>query len=93
MEEAAKNDEWHLNEKIAFSPPEAIPDHYEKPVLSTDTLLRINCGGIRQKNFVGRSKKGKIRLRCQNSRMQLIVWKSGEFKADCLWAICLLQFC
>lgn len=51
MEEAAKNDEWNLNEKIAISPPEAISDNYEKPVLSTDTLSRINRGGIRQKNI------------------------------------------
>lgn len=35
-----------------FAPLEAIPDNYEKLVLSTDTLLRINRGGIRQKNIV-----------------------------------------
>ena len=35
-----------------FAPLEAIPDNYEKIVLSTDTLLRINRGGIRQKNIV-----------------------------------------
>lgn len=35
-----------------FSPLEAIPDNYEKTVLSTDTLISINRGGIRQKNIV-----------------------------------------
>ena len=35
-----------------FAPLEAIPDNYEKLVLSTDTLLRINRGGIRQKNII-----------------------------------------
>lgn len=35
-----------------FGPLEAIPDNYEKLVLSTDTLLRINRGGIRQKNIM-----------------------------------------
>ena len=35
-----------------FSPLEKISDNYEKLVLSTDTLLRINRGGIRQKNIV-----------------------------------------
>lgn len=34
-----------------FAPLEAISDNYEKLVLSTDTLLRINRGGIRQKNI------------------------------------------
>ncbi len=35
-----------------FGPLEAIPDNYEKLVLPTDTLLRINRGGIRQKNIM-----------------------------------------
>lgn len=35
-----------------FAPLEAIHDNYEKLVLSMDTLLRINRGGIRQKNLV-----------------------------------------
>ena len=35
-----------------FCPLEAISDNYEKLVLSTDTLLRINRGGIRQKNII-----------------------------------------
>ncbi len=35
-----------------FSPLEKISDNYEKLVLSTDTLLRINRGGIRQKNII-----------------------------------------
>ena len=35
-----------------FGPLEAIPDNYEKLVLSTDTLLKVNRGGIRQKNIV-----------------------------------------
>ena len=35
-----------------FGPLEALPDNYEKLVLSTDTLLRINRGGIRQKNIM-----------------------------------------
>lgn len=40
------------NTEREFAPLEAIPDNYEKLVLSTDTLLRINRGGIRQKNIV-----------------------------------------
>lgn len=40
------------NTNREFSPLEAISDNYEKLVLSTDTLLRINRGGIRQKNIV-----------------------------------------
>lgn len=35
-----------------FAPLEAIADNYEKMVLSADTLLQINRGGIRQKNIV-----------------------------------------
>ena len=35
-----------------FGPLEAISDNYEKLVLSMDTMLRINRGGIRQKNIV-----------------------------------------
>lgn len=35
-----------------FAPLEAIADNYPKLVLSTDTLLRINRGGIRQKNLM-----------------------------------------
>ena len=35
-----------------FAPLEAIADNYEKLVLSTDTLLRINRDGIRQKNIM-----------------------------------------
>ncbi len=35
-----------------FSPLEQIPDNYEKVVLSTDTLLRINRNGIRQRNII-----------------------------------------
>ena len=35
-----------------FAPLEAVSDNYEKLVLSTDTLLRINRGGIKQKNIV-----------------------------------------
>lgn len=40
------------NTEREFAPLEAISDNYEKLVLSTDTLLRINRGGIRQKNIV-----------------------------------------
>ena len=40
------------NTEREFGPLEAISDNYEKLVLSTDTLLRINRGGIRQKNIV-----------------------------------------
>lgn len=40
------------NTEREFLPLEAISDNYEKLVLSTDTLLRINRGGIRQKNIV-----------------------------------------
>ena len=35
-----------------FAPLEAITDNYEKVVLSMDTLLHINRGGIRQKNMI-----------------------------------------
>lgn len=35
-----------------FGPLEKISDNYEKLVLSTDTLLHINRGGIRQKNIL-----------------------------------------
>lgn len=40
------------NTEREFAPLEAISDNYEKLVLSTDNLLRINRGGIRQKNIV-----------------------------------------
>lgn len=40
------------NTEREFAPLEAIPDNYEKIVLSTDTLLSVNRGGIRQKNIV-----------------------------------------
>ena len=40
------------NTEREFSPLAAISDNYEKLVLSTDTLLRINRNGIRQKNIV-----------------------------------------
>ncbi len=40
------------NTEREFAPLEAIPDNYEKMVLSTDTLLRIDRGGIPQKNIV-----------------------------------------
>ena len=40
------------NMEREFGPLEAIPDNYEKLVLSTDTLLKVNRGGIRQKNIV-----------------------------------------
>ena len=40
------------NTNREFSPLETISDNYEKLVLSMDTLLRINRGGIRQKNIV-----------------------------------------
>ena len=35
-----------------FAPLEEIHDNYEKVVISTDTLLRINRGGIKQKNII-----------------------------------------
>lgn len=35
-----------------FAPLEEIQDNYEKVVISTDTLLRINRGGIKQKNII-----------------------------------------
>lgn len=35
-----------------FAPLEAITDNYRKLVLSTDTLLRINRGGIQQKSIM-----------------------------------------
>lgn len=35
-----------------FRPLESIRDNYEKTVLTTDTLLQINRGGIRQKNII-----------------------------------------
>ena len=40
------------NTNREFAPLEAITDNYEKVVLSMDTLLHINRGGIRQKNIV-----------------------------------------
>lgn len=40
------------NTEREFSPLEAINDNYEKLVLSTDTLLSINRGGIKQKNIL-----------------------------------------
>lgn len=40
------------NTEREFAPLEAIRDNYEKLVLSMDTLLRVNRGGIRQKNLV-----------------------------------------
>ena len=40
------------NMEREFAPLEAIRDNYEKLVLSTDTLLKINRGGIRQKNIM-----------------------------------------
>lgn len=39
------------NMEQEFRPLEAISDNYEKVVLSTDTL-RVNRGGIRQKNII-----------------------------------------
>ena len=39
------------NMEREFAPLEAIADNYEKLVLSTDTLLSINRGGIRQKSI------------------------------------------
>ena len=35
-----------------FAPLEAIADNYEKLVLSADTLLPVNRGGIRQRNII-----------------------------------------
>ena len=35
-----------------FAPLEAIADNYEKVVISTDSLLNFNRGGIRQKNIL-----------------------------------------
>lgn len=40
------------NTEREFAPLEAIADNYEKTVISTDTLLNINRGGIRRKNIV-----------------------------------------
>lgn len=40
------------NTEREFGPLEAISDNYEKLVLSADTLLRVNRGGIRQKNIM-----------------------------------------
>lgn len=40
------------NTERGFLPLEAISNNYEKLVLSTDTLLRINRGDIRQKSIV-----------------------------------------
>ena len=39
------------NMEREFAPLEAIADNYEKLVLSTDTLLSVNRGGIRQRNI------------------------------------------
>lgn len=40
------------NMEREFGPLEAISDNYEKVVLSMDSLMSINRGGIRQKNLV-----------------------------------------
>lgn len=40
------------NTEREFRPLLDIPDHYEKIVLSTDTLLSINIDGVRQKNII-----------------------------------------
>lgn len=40
------------NTEREFSPLEAIADNYEKVVLSTDSLIQINRGGVRQKNIL-----------------------------------------
>ena len=38
------------NTEREFTSLESIPDNYEKTVLSTDSLLRFNRNGVRQKN-------------------------------------------
>lgn len=40
------------NTEREFHPLESIADHYEKVVLSTDSLMNFNRNGIRQKNVV-----------------------------------------
>ena len=40
------------NTEREFLPLETISDHYEKVVLSTDSLLSFNRNGIRQKNIM-----------------------------------------
>lgn len=40
------------NTEREFAPLEAIMDNYEKTVVSTDTLININRGGIRSKNVL-----------------------------------------
>ena len=40
------------NTEREFAPLEAITDNYEKMVVSTDSLIRFNRKGIRQKNIV-----------------------------------------
>lgn len=40
------------NTEREFHPLESIADHYEKVVLSTDSLMNFNRNGIRQKNIV-----------------------------------------
>jgi len=40
------------NTEREFSSLEAIPDNYEKVVLSTDSLLSFNRNGVRQKNII-----------------------------------------
>ncbi|QNM02245.1 ATP-binding protein [Simiaoa sunii] len=40
------------NTNREFAPLEAIADNYEKMILSMDSLLHINRGGIRQKNIL-----------------------------------------
>lgn len=40
------------NTNREFAPLEAIDDNYEKMVISADTLINFNRGGIRQKNII-----------------------------------------
>lgn len=40
------------NTDCEFNPLESVPDHYEKVVLSTDSLMSFNRNGVRQKNIM-----------------------------------------
>ena len=59
---------------------EAISNNYAKLVLSTDTLPRINRGGIRQKNHCGHSFGYRVNVLPKN-----LLGKAGLRK---VWGIC-----
>ena len=43
---------WNGNRLMQYPYDLSIQNHYEKPVLSSDTLFKVNCSAIRQKNNI-----------------------------------------